>query len=138
MKKKVNHKIKALTLTELLVVMVIIGILVLLALPNLMPQVTKAKTMEAKMQLKHVQRLQKTFFMERSKYASDLSDIGFEQEALVTESEEGQANYHIEIEEASPSGFRAKATAVVDFDGDGTFDVWEIDEKGKLENTTQD
>lgn len=138
MKKLVNYKIKALTLTELLVVMVIIGILVLLALPNLMPQVTKAKTMEAKMQLKHVQRLQKTFFMERSKYASDLSDIGFEQEPLVTESEEGQANYHIAIEEANPSGFRAKATAVVDFDGDGIFDVWEIDEKGRLENTTQD
>lgn len=138
MKKLINHKVKALTLTELLVVMVIIGILVLLALPNLMPQVTKAKTMEAKMQLKHVQRLQKTFFMERSKYASDLSDIGFEQELLVSESDEGQANYQIVIEEASTSGFRAKATAVVDFDGDGIFDVWEIDEKGKLENTTQD
>ena len=124
MKKLINHKVKALTLTELLVVMVIIGILVLLALPNLMPQVTKAKTMEAKMQLKHVQRLQKTFFME--------------QELLVSESDEGQANYQIVIEEASTSGFRAKATAVVDFDGDGIFDVWEIDEKGKLENTTQD
>lgn len=131
-----SRKIKALTLTELLVVMVIIGILVLLALPNLMPQVTKAKTMEAKMQLKHVHRLQKTYFMEYSKYSNDLKALGFEQEQLVDQN--GTANYRISIEESSGNGFRAKAEAVADFDGDGTYDVWEITETGQPENTVLD
>lgn len=135
-KKSFSYKVKALTLTELLVVMVIIGILVLLALPNLMPQVTKAKTMEAKMQLKHVHRLQKTYFMEYSKYSNDLKALGFEQEQLVDQN--GTANYRISIEESSSNGFRAKAEAVADFDGDGTYDVWEITETGQPENTVLD
>lgn len=131
-----STKVKALTLTELLVVMVIVGILVLLALPNLMPQVTKAKTMEAKMQLKHIHRLQKTNFMEFSKYSNDLKTLGFEQEKLVTE--DGTANYRLTIEEASSNGFRAKAEAVIDFDGDGTYDVWKITEEGQPKNTVLD
>jgi prepilin-type N-terminal cleavage/methylation domain len=43
-----NKKIKAFTLAELMIVLVIIGILVLLALPNLMPLISKAKSTEAK------------------------------------------------------------------------------------------
>lgn len=44
------------SLTELMVVLVIIGVLVLLALPRLLPVVTKAKTTEAKLMLKQVDR----------------------------------------------------------------------------------
>ena len=46
------------SLTELMIVLVIIGILVLLALPKLMPVVTKAKATEAKLQLKQVHTLE--------------------------------------------------------------------------------
>ena len=46
------------SLTELMVVLVIIGVLVLLALPKLLPVVTKAKTTEAKLMLKQVQTLE--------------------------------------------------------------------------------
>ena len=42
-----SKKLKAFTLTELLIVLVIIGILVLVALPNLMPMISKAKSTEA-------------------------------------------------------------------------------------------
>ena len=119
-----KKKLPAFNLTELLVVLVIIGILVLLALPNLMPLISKAKSTEAKLQLSHVYTL------------DNLEEIGFEQEKLVTE--EGQANYIIEIVEASSAGFKAIATAVADFDGDGTFNVWEIDQDKKLVETVKD
>ena len=92
-----NPRLKAYTLTEILVVLVIIGILVLLALPNLMPLITKAKSTEAKMQLQHVQTLQKNFFYEKSKYATQLDEIGFIQEKLTTEGNDGKANYRIEM-----------------------------------------
>ncbi|PRD44970.1 type IV pilin protein [Sphingobacterium haloxyli] len=136
--KSYNARLKAYTLTEILVVLVIIGILVLLALPNLMPLITKAKSTEAKMQLQHVQTLQKNYFYERSKYSTDLEEIGFVQERLTTEGNDGKANYRIEIVQADNKGFLARATAVVDFDGDGTMNVWEIDQDKNLREVTAD
>ena len=135
-KMKLNKELKALTLTELLVVMVIIGVLVLLALPKLMPQVTKAKTQEAKLQLKHLYTLEKTYFMEFSNYTTELPKIGYEAEKL--RSEGGTANYRIEIIDASQTGFTAKATSEVDFDADGTFNVWQINEEKQLEEIVPD
>jgi type IV pilus assembly protein PilE len=137
-KRLLNSKVAAFTLTEVLVVLVIVGILVLLALPNLLPLITKAKSTEAKIQLEHVYTLQKTYFYEKSKYSSDLAAIGFIQEKLVDESENGQANYRIEITDASPTTFVAKAKSVVDFDGDGVFNEWEIDQDKNLRETVQD
>ena len=135
-KNWLTKKINAFTLTELMVVLVIIGILVLLALPKFMKQVTKAKSTEAQLQLGHVHLLQKQYFMLYSKYSSSLEDIDFEQVALVTEN--GTANYLIEIVEASTASFKARATAVVDFDGDGELNVWEIDQDKKLVEVTRD
>lgn len=131
-------KVNAFTLTEILIVLVIIGILILLALPNLMPLITKAKNTEAKLQLEHVYTLEKSFFFENSKYSSDLNAIGFIQETLNSESVSGKANYLIEISQANTSGFIATATAVVDFDGDGVYNVWEIDQDKNLKEITQD
>lgn len=126
------------TLQELLVVLVIVGILVLLALPNLMPLITKAKSTEAKLQLKHVHSLQKAYFYERSKYSDDLEAIGFEQQELTTQSEDGQANYKISIQSAGNQGFVARAKAVTDFDGDGQYNIWEIDEEKNLREVQPD
>lgn len=131
-----GKKLSAFTLTEVLVVLIIIGILVLLAIPNLMPLITKAKSTEAKLQLEHVHMLEKNFFYEKSRYTKDLSELSFEQQKLVTEG--GQANYRIDIIQISSNDFIARATAVVDFDGDGTFNVWEIDANKKLRETVQD
>jgi type IV pilus assembly protein PilE len=38
----------------------------------------------------------------------------------------------------APNEYRATATAVVDFDNDGVFNVWEIDEKKQLKEITKD
>src|SRR5258706_12495610 len=105
-------KFKAFTLTELLVVLVIIGILVLLALPNLMPLISRAKSTEAQLQLEHVYTLEKSYFYMHSKYSSDLKEIGFEQEKLVKDG--GNANYSIEIVSSANNAFVAKGTATTD------------------------
>lgn len=136
--KLFSRKVKAYTLTEILVVLVIIGILVLLALPNLLPLITKAKTTEAKIQLEHLTTLEKSFFYERSKYSTDLTEIGFIQEKLTTDGKDGKANYKITIVSATNTGFLARATAVADFDGDGVFNVWEIDQDKNLKEVTPD
>ncbi len=131
-----KSRIAAFTLSELLVVLVIIGILVLLALPVLMPQISKAKSVEAKQYLRHLETLQKTYFYEYSRYSPSLEEIGFEQEMLVTDG--GKANYMVEIVEASPTTYVARATAVVDFDKDGNFNTWEVDQEGMMREVLKD
>ena len=131
-----NKNYKAFSLPEMLVVLVIIGILVLIALPNLMPLISKAKAMEAQQQLAFVHTLQKSYFYTYSRYSDSLDEIGFEQQPLVTE--EGNANYRIEIVEAGESGFKAHAVSVVDFDKDGQYNTWEIDQDKKLTEIVRD
>jgi type IV pilus assembly protein PilE len=133
-----KRKVKAYTLTEILTVMCIIGILVLLVLPNLLPLITKAKSMEAKTQLAYLQSLQKNYFYEHSRYASDIAELGFVQEKLSTDGKDGKANYRIEISSAAQTSFTAKAVAVVDFNGNGTYNVWEIDQDKNLREVTPD
>ena len=131
-----QKKVRAFTLTELLVVLVIIGILVLLALPSLMPLISKAKSTEAQLQLEHLYTLEKTYFYEHSKYTTSFDDLGFEQQKLVTDG--GNANYKLVITDAGGNSFKATATAVVDFNGNGAFNIWAIDQDKNLKEVTKD
>lgn len=124
------------SLTELLVVIVIIGVLASLAIPKFLSVITKAKTTEAKLMLKQVYNLEKSFYMENDTYTKQLAAMGFEPDQLVTEG--GQARYRIEVTEASAGGYLAKAIAVVDFDKDGAFNTWSIDQTGKLKEEIPD
>ncbi len=134
--KNYHLTLRAFSLPELLVVLVIIGILVLVALPNLMPLISRAKTIEAQQQLAYLHSLEKSYFYTYSRYSSSLDEIGFEQSVLVNDG--GQANYIIEIVEATAQSFRAIATSITDFDGDGIFNVWEINERKELRETVKD
>lgn len=133
--KKVT-KLKAYNLQEVLVVLVIIGILLLIALPNLMPLISKAKSTEAQLQLKALSNSQTTYRFMYSKYSQDLNEIDFE--APKTVNENGRSNYSYEILSATNNSFKARATAITDFDGDGVFNVWEIDENGAPKQIIKD
>jgi len=134
--KKIFKRNHGFSLTELMVVLVIIGVLVLLALPKLLPLVTKAKTTEAKLMLKQVITLQQSYKFEYDRYSPALPDIGFEQTKLISEG--GQARYKIDIVSADEKSFVAQATSVVDFDNDGTFNVWEADQAGVIREKVPD
>ena len=129
-------KTPAFNLQEILIVLAIIGILLLLALPNLMPLISKAKSIEAQTQLKYIYNSQTTHRYMYSKYSMDLNELDFE--APKTVEENGTSNYTYDILNASNGTFKARATAVTDFDGDGIYNVWEIDENGNPKQTIKD
>lgn len=129
-------RLKAFTITELLVVLIIIGILILLALPRLMPLITRAKSTEAQLQLKYLHTLQQTYYYMHSKYSFEFEELDYEHVKLASEG--GTGNYKIEIIEATANGFKATATAISDFDGDGIFNVWEINQDLELKEVIKD
>lgn len=129
-------RVRAYSLTEILIVLCIIGILLLMVLPNQTAVISQAKSIEAQAMLNQVYGLQKSYFYRHSKYSSSLEELGFEQEATVDDG--GQAVYRIEIVTAGPDSFTAKATAVSDLDGDGAFNTWEINEKKILLETAKE
>ena len=63
-----NKKLPSFNLQEMLIVLAIIGILLLIALPNLMPLITKAKSVEAQTQLKAIYNAEKQYYFMYSKY----------------------------------------------------------------------
>lgn len=121
-------KVPGINLQETLIVLAIIGILLLLALPNLMPLIAKAKSIEAQTQLKALYNAQTTHRYLNSKYTGNMAELDFE--PPVTVQDQGTANYVYEIIEADNNTFTARAVAITDFDGDGTFNVWEINQQG--------
>lgn len=118
-------RLPSFNLQEMLIVLAILGILLLIALPNFMPLISKTKAQEAQIQLKYISNLQKQFQYLHSKYSSDFEEINYEAPRTVLEN--GTANYSYEVVEATVNTYKIRATAVVDFDGDGIYNVWEID-----------
>ncbi len=134
--KKYTKKLPSFNLQEMLIVLAIIGILLLIALPNLMPLITKAKSVEAQTQLKAIYNAEKQYYFMYSKYSTEFSEIDFESPKTVQEN--GTANYSYEIIQATNNEFKARATAVTDFNGNGIFNVWEIDQDGNPKQVTND
>jgi type IV pilus assembly protein PilE len=138
MKKRVNKKgyVQAFSLAEILIVLAIMGILIMLVVPNQAGVATRTKSLEAQQELKAIHNLQYAYFLQFSKYSSELSTINYIPHK--TPAEGGTANYQVSLIEATASGFKAKAEAFQDFNGDGKKNVWEIDQDGILREVQPD
>ncbi|MEN9441055.1 MAG: hypothetical protein RLZ33_1132 [Bacteroidota bacterium] len=134
--KKNKGYIKAFSLAEILIVLAIMGMLIMLVVPNQAGVASRTKSLEAQQELKMVQNLQYAYFLQFSKYSTDLQAINYLPHKLVNAG--GTANYEISITEATTDGYKAKAEAVVDFNGDGKKNIWEIDQEGVLKEIQPD
>ncbi len=136
MRRKKNNYVDAFSLAEILIVLAIMGILIMLVVPNQAGVASRTKSLEAQQELKMVHNLEYAYFLQYSKYSGDLTEINYIPHKLVNAG--GTANYEINIMEASPGGFKARAEAVVDFNGDGKKNIWEIDQEGLLTEVQPD
>ena len=135
LKKKKLH-LKAYSMSEILIVLCIIGILIYLVVPNQTSVVTSAKSIEAQNMLSMIHGLEKSHFYRHSKYTADFNELGFEEALTIDKG--GQAVYKIEVTDASLNGFKATATSLQDFDGDGVYNTWEIDQNRVLKEIVKD
>lgn len=69
-------------------------------------------------------------------YTDNLYSLVFIQDTLVTEG--GKANYLVSLLEVTDTTFTAAAVSVVDFDGDGQFSQWIVDETGTIKEIVED
>ncbi len=128
--------LKAYSLSEILVVLCIIGILIYLVVPNQTSIVTSAKSIEAQNMLSMVHGLEKSHFYRHSRYTPDFDELGFEHALTIDKG--GQAVYRIEVIEATLNTFKATATSLQDFDGDGVYNTWQIDQDRMLKEIIKD
>ena len=134
------------SLTELMIVVAIIGILAVIAIPNFLKYQARAKQSEAKTNLAALHASAMAYFAEKNTYVDDFNAIGFS----ITGSSQ---LYYYELgssssgtlppgctastlDSVSATGFTAVATGNID--GDSTCDVWTIDENKTLLNVTND
>jgi type IV pilus assembly protein PilA len=137
---------KGFSLTELMIVVAIIGILATIAIPNFLRYQAKAKQTEAKSNLVALHTAQIAYFAENNGYIDDFNSIGFGVSG-------SSQRYFYKLGNASlgtlppgctdpnadnVSALAFTAVAVGNIDGDATCDVWTINEQKVLTNVTND
>ena len=127
------------TLMELMIVVVIIGILAALAIPQFMRAGAKSKQSEAKEVLKQIYTMQRAYFIEYDSYclnsvvADATNQTAF---AILAVEIMPTARYTYTMTVIGQNQFTCTARA--NLDDDATIDTWTIDNNGNLVNNIDD
>lgn len=98
---------RGVTLMELMIVVVVIGILTAIAYPSYRQYVAKAKRNEAKSCLLQIATLQERHYLQNATYTTDMTKLGFAVGAnVLTDS----GSYVCTVNAATPAAFNATAT----------------------------
>jgi type IV pilus assembly protein PilE len=98
------RKIRGVTLLELLIVIVIVGIMAAVAYPSYRDYITRAKRTEAKTLLLEIAQNQERFYLQNNRYG-DMGDLGYS-DPKITDTE----SYSVTITANDANNFSATAT----------------------------
>ncbi len=125
---------RGITLMELMIVVVIIGILTAIAYPSYRQYVAKAKRNEAKAALLQISTMQERFYLQNSTYTADMTALGF---PVGSNFPTDSGSYVVNVTAASPAAFSATATyqkADAEVDKCATFSIDGIGSKTSTPN----
>jgi type IV pilus assembly protein PilE len=106
MQAKLVHKMRGITLIELMIVVVVIGIMAAIAYPNYREFVARANRNEAKAALLRIATNQERFYLQNNSYTCDMTRLGFATAAgFVTESR----TYTVDVTSCDSNNFTAQA-----------------------------
>lgn len=117
-----RNRQRGVTLLELMIVVVIVGILASIAYPSYRQHVQRAKRTEAMSTLLQIATEQERYYLSNNTYADDLTDLGFAADPLTTET----GTYQVDITAGDADTYTATATYLIDDEeGDkcGTFSI---------------
>ena len=123
---RMRRDMQGVTLLELMIVIVIIGILTAVAYPNYRDFAAKAKRVEAKAALLKIATNQERFYVQNNTYTRDMLALGFAADPFVSDSD----SYSIEITAADPSDYTAVATYLLGGREAAKCSVFQIDGTG--------
>jgi len=98
---------RGVTLMELMIVVVIVGILAAVAYPNYRQYVARAKRNEAKSCLLQVATLQERFYLQNNTYTTDMTNLGF---GAAANNVSNSGSYVCSVAAADANTFAATAT----------------------------
>jgi type IV pilus assembly protein PilE len=104
--RKIYRHMRGVTLLELMIVTVIIGILASIAYPNYREFVARAKRNEAKAALLQIAQNQERFYLQNNTYTLDMTQLGFPIDPFITDTE----SYSVRVTAADANDFTAVAT----------------------------
>lgn len=102
--RTMRENVRGMSLIELMVVVVIIGILAAIAYPNYRSYVERSKRTEARAALLQIATNQERVYLNTNQYTANLNDLGFD--TAITPS----GAYQLNIPAADANGFTATAT----------------------------
>lgn len=108
MNRVMRKYVRGITLLELMIVVVIVGIMAAIAYPNYREYAARAKRNEARAALLQIATNQERFYLQNNTYTADMRNLGFAaRDDVLTETE----SYIIDVaEDADANGFTATAT----------------------------
>jgi type IV pilus assembly protein PilE len=106
MQARLVHKMRGITLIELMIVVVVIGIMAAVAYPNYREFVARANRNEAKAALLRIATNQERFYLQNNTYTCDMTRLGFPvPNNFVTDSR----TYTVDVTFCDANNFNAQA-----------------------------
>jgi type IV pilus assembly protein PilE len=124
-----RRNVRGVTLLELMIVVVIIGIMAAIAYPNYREYAARAKRNEARAALLQIATNQERFYLQNNTYTADMTNLGFPVAANYTTD---TGSYLVTIDPATVDANDFTATATYQF-ADGEDDkcgTYQIDGRG--------